>query len=96
MYGYLSGQVDPRDCYNADRMLKQALDIAQISPNIMVKVPGTREGYEVIEKLTARGIATNNTLVFHRSPVFGLHGGGSKGAGARPRKMGSIYPGGGR
>ena len=63
-YGYLSGQVDPRDCYNADRMLKQALDIAQISPNIMVKAPGTREGYEVIEKLTARGIATNNTLAF--------------------------------
>jgi transaldolase len=62
--GYLSGQVDPRDCYNADRMLKQALDIAQISPNIMVKAPGTREGYEVIEKLTARGIATNNTLSF--------------------------------
>jgi transaldolase len=63
-YGYLSGQVDPRDCYNADRMLKQALDIAQISPNIMVKAPGTREGYEVIEKLTAKGIATNNTLSF--------------------------------
>jgi transaldolase len=63
-YGYLSGQVDPRDCYDADRMLKQALDIAQISPNIMVKAPGTREGYEVIEKLTAKGIATNNTLSF--------------------------------
>ena len=64
VYGYLSGQVDPRDCYHADRMFKQALDIAQIGPNIMVKVPGTREGYEVIEKLTARGIATNNTLAF--------------------------------
>ena len=27
-------------------------------------VPGTREGYQVIEELTARGIATNNTLSF--------------------------------
>ena len=63
-YGYLSGQVDPRDCFYADRMLKQALDIAQISPNVMVKIPGTSEGYEVIEQLTARGIATNNTLSF--------------------------------
>jgi transaldolase len=63
-YGYLSGQVDPRDCYDGSRMLKQALDIAQIAPNVMVKVPGTREGYEVIEQLTARGIATNNTLAF--------------------------------
>ncbi len=63
-YGYISGQVDPRDCYNSDLMLRQALDIAQISPNVMIKVPGTREGYEVIEQLTARGIATNNTLAF--------------------------------
>jgi len=63
-YGYLSGQVDPRDCYNSERMMRQALDIASIAPNIMVKVPGTQEGYEVIEKLTARGIATNNTLAF--------------------------------
>lgn len=63
-HGYISGQVDPRDCYHADRMLAQALDLARLKPNVMVKVPGTREGYEVIEKLTARGIATNNTLAF--------------------------------
>jgi transaldolase len=63
-YGYLSGQVDPRDSFDAERMLKQALDIAPIAPNVMVKIPGTREGYQVIEELTARGIATNNTLSF--------------------------------
>jgi transaldolase len=63
-YGYLSGQVDPRDVYDAERMFAQALDLAQLSPNVMIKCPGSREGYEVIEKLTARGIATNNTLAF--------------------------------
>jgi transaldolase len=63
-FGYLSGQVDPRDCFDAERMLNQALDIAPIAPNVMVKVPGTREGYQVIEELTALGIATNNTLSF--------------------------------
>jgi transaldolase len=63
-HGYLSGQVDPRDCFNAERMLAEALEIAAIAPNVMVKVPGTKEGYEVIEELTARGIATNNTLSF--------------------------------
>jgi transaldolase len=63
-HGYLSGQVDPRDCFNAERMLAQGLEIASIAPNVMVKVPGTKEGYEVIEELTARGIATNNTLSF--------------------------------
>jgi transaldolase len=30
----------------------------------MVKVPGSQEGYEVIEHLTAKGIPTNNTLSF--------------------------------
>jgi transaldolase len=45
-------------------MLKQAAELAAINPNVMVKVPGTKEGYEVIEELTSRGIATNNTLTF--------------------------------
>jgi len=62
--GYLSGQTDPRSVFDADAMLKQALDIAQINPNVMIKVPGSKQGYEVIEELTSRGIATNNTLSF--------------------------------
>lgn len=63
-YGYISGQVDPRACYDAPRMIEQALDLASLAPNVMIKVPGTREGYQVVEELTARGIATNNTLCF--------------------------------
>lgn len=63
-YGYLSGQVDPRYIYDAGRMFAQALELADLSPNVMVKCPGSREGYGVIERLTARGIATNNTLSF--------------------------------
>ena len=62
--GYLSGQVDPRKCHDRDVMLKQAEDLASINPNVMIKVPGTKAGYEVIEILTSRGIATNNTLTF--------------------------------
>jgi transaldolase len=62
--GYLSGQVDPRKCFDRDTMLKQADDLVSINPNVMIKVPGTKEGYEVIEILTSRGIATNNTLTF--------------------------------
>lgn len=63
-YGYLSAQVDPRDHRDEERMLEQAHELAAIGPNVMVKVPGTREGYRVIESLTADGIATNNTLSF--------------------------------
>ena len=62
--GYLSGQVDPRSVFDKDAMLSQALELAAINPNIMIKVPGSKEGYDVIEELTARGISTNNTLTF--------------------------------
>ena len=62
--GYLSGQVDPRSAFDKDAMLAQALELHEINPNVMIKVPGTAQGYDVIEELTARGIATNNTLTF--------------------------------
>jgi len=63
-YGYISGQVDPRACFDPETMLRMALDLASLAPNVMIKIPGTREGYQVIEELTARGIGTNNTLSF--------------------------------
>lgn len=63
-YGYLSGQVDPRVLTDQEKMTSQALELASLSPNVMIKVPGTREGYEVIRFLTSRGISTNNTLTF--------------------------------
>lgn len=62
--GYLSGQVDPRSVFDKDAMLEQALEIASLNPNVMIKVPGSKQGYEVIEILTAKGISTNNTLTF--------------------------------
>jgi transaldolase len=63
-YGYLSGQVDPRNLMNQEKMISQALDLASLSPNVMIKVPGSKEGYEVIKFLTSKGISTNNTLTF--------------------------------
>ena len=63
-YGMLSGQVDPRFVTDGEAMLKQGLSIAAMGDNVMVKLPGSKEGYEVLEELTARGIATNNTTSF--------------------------------
>ncbi len=77
IYGYLSGQVDPRDCFDAERMLNQALDIAPLAPNVMVKVPGTREGYQVIEELTA-GDRHQQHSGFYGPPICCLHGSRSK------------------
>ncbi len=62
--GYLSGQVDPRNPFDRDAMLQQAEELSALNPNVMIKVPGSKEGYEVIEILTSKGIATNNTLTF--------------------------------
>lgn len=63
-YGYISGQVDPRFVTDRWKMLEQGLELAAIAPNVMVKIPGSKEGYEIIEELTARGISTNNTTSF--------------------------------
>jgi transaldolase len=63
-YGFISGQVDPRIRHDVDRMVAQAEELHSLSPNVMIKVPGTAEGYEVIKMLTAKAIPTNNTLAF--------------------------------
>jgi len=62
--GFLSGQVDPRSVFDKEAMIRQAEEIAAINPNVMVKVPGSKQGYDVIEYLTSKGISTNNTLTF--------------------------------
>jgi len=63
-YGYISAQVDPREIHNEEKMLHQAKELAKMSPNVMVKIPGSKEGYRIIKVLTSMGIPTNNTLAF--------------------------------
>jgi transaldolase len=63
-HGYISGQVDPRCRQDVEKMVAQGVELHSLSPNVMIKAPGTMEGYEVIRRLTAKGIPTNNTLAF--------------------------------
>ena len=63
-HGFISGQVDPRILHDVDKMVAQGEELHALSPNVMIKVPGTAEGYEVIRRLTAKAIPTNNTLSF--------------------------------
>ena len=60
--GYICCQVDPRDMTDLEAMLGQARRIHAARPNLMVKMPGTKEGIEGVWILTAEGIATNVTL----------------------------------
>ena len=62
--GYISGQVDPRDYEDEEAMRRQADELAALSSNVMIKIPGTKEGVKVLRYLTSKGIATNCTLAF--------------------------------
>jgi len=68
-YGWVSLQVRPEVLGSDDAMLREALELSQLAENVMVKVPGTRVGYAVLEELTRRGISSNNTLTFSVSQL---------------------------
>ncbi|HEY0287058.1 MAG TPA: transaldolase family protein [Pseudomonas sp.] len=63
-YGWLSAQVDTTQLNDVEGMVKRGLELAQISPNVMIKVPGSLAGYQAIERLVAQGCSINNTLCF--------------------------------
>lgn len=47
-----------------DKMVKEALPLAKIHDNIVIKLPMTIEGLKACKILTSKGIKTNITLVF--------------------------------
>jgi transaldolase len=63
-YGYVSGQLDPRLCTEIDEMIAQAREIRSLAPNVMVKVPASTQGVDVLRAVTAEGIPTNVTTCF--------------------------------
>ena len=48
----------------AEKMVEEALPLAAIHSNIVIKLPLCAEGLKATKRLTARGIHTNVTLVF--------------------------------
>lgn len=49
---------------DSEGMVAEAEVLAQIHPNIVIKVPMTGEGLKAVKILTAKGIKTNVTLIF--------------------------------
>lgn len=47
-----------------DGMIKEARELAKLSPNIVIKIPMTREGLKAVNVLSKEGIKTNVTLIF--------------------------------
>src|ERR1700676_4932356 len=62
--GRLSIQTDPRLYRDARAIVEQAVDFNQLAPNMIVKIPVTREGIPAIEEATYRGISINATVCF--------------------------------
>ncbi len=70
--GYLSGQVDPRVLQDTQEMIREGISFNQMARNVMIKMPGTKEGIYGITLLTAMGIPTNATLVFTVPQLVGV------------------------
>ena len=64
--GYVSLEVSPKLAYNSEETIKEAKRLYKKvnRPNLMCKVPATKEGCSSIEELTASGININATLIF--------------------------------
>lgn len=45
-------------------MVREALDLSKLHPNIVIKIPLTKEGVKAIKELREKGVRTNATLVF--------------------------------
>ncbi len=70
--GHISGQVAPHYFYNEPAMREMAEQLADLSPNVMIKIPGTTEGIPVYRYLASKGIATNATAVFTVSQIMAV------------------------
>jgi transaldolase len=64
--GYVSIEISPGVSHDADAAIEEARRLWKTvdRPNVMVKVPGTREGAVAVRRLIAEGINVNITLLF--------------------------------
>lgn len=64
--GYVSIEVPPTISHDTQRTIQEARRYYQQidRPNLMVKIPGTKEGVPAIEQATRQGINVNVTLLF--------------------------------
>lgn len=65
--GPISAEVTATD---VDGMIKQAMELREIHPNIVVKLPLLREGITALSKLSPKGVKTNVTLCFSASQAL--------------------------
>lgn len=64
--GYISIEIDPLFCDDAKLSIEEGKRLFESigEPNVMIKVPATEAGFEVMEELLANNISINATLIF--------------------------------
>jgi transaldolase len=64
--GCVSIEVDPRLAFDGENTLKQAIELRKFvnRPNVMIKIPATKESIPAITGALANGISVNVTLIF--------------------------------
>src|SRR6476661_1588608 len=64
--GYVSIEISPGVSHSADAAIEEARRLWKTvdRPNVMVKVPGTKEGAVAVRRLIAAGVNVNITLLF--------------------------------
>ncbi len=64
--GFVSMEVNPNLAYNTNGTIDEArrLWVELDRPNVLIKVPATKEGLPAIQQLTSEGINVNITLLF--------------------------------
>ncbi len=55
---------------STEKMVKEARELAKIAPNIIIKIPFTKEGIKAVNILEPERIKTNVTLVFSQNQVL--------------------------
>jgi transaldolase len=71
-YGYISGQLDPRLITETEKMIEMAKEIRAIAPNVMIKVPASTQGVEVVKVLSSMAIPTNVTTCFTLPQIWAV------------------------
>src|SRR5260370_39440303 len=68
--GWVSLEVSPRLAYDTATTLAaaRALHARAARPNLLIKIPGTREGLPAIDEAVFAGLPVNVTLPFSREP----------------------------
>jgi len=67
--GYVSLEINPKLAKRIDDSIKEGIRLFKRvnRPNLMIKVPATKEGFPVLEELISQGINVNTTLIFSKN-----------------------------